>query len=171
VSLWAEYVAHRLARAALCSLVMLSSPGCLGPTCDRDRGEPLRYEGGHTSTSGDFYETNALDEPFLHFPSGRSYELVHGLGAAPSEFHAYLAFAECPLSRSVRNAGGSPRCEPVDEDSGGGGFAEGAGNEAIFEVRGADTLIVKNDTCAEFYLRVIANTRLETTTPEADAGL
>ena len=46
----------------------------------------------------------------------------------------------------------------VDAESGGGGFAEGSGNEAMFEVRDDETLIVRNDTCADFYLRVVATT-------------
>lgn len=150
-----------LSRLALLVAPLFLLPGCLEKQCDRHRGEPLVYRGGNTSESGGFYETNALDEPFLHFPAGRSYEIVHGLRERPTAFHAYLAFGECPLSASVRNPGGSPSCEPVGAESGGGGFAEGSGNEAMFEVRDDETLIVRNDTCAEFYLRVVATTFLD----------
>jgi hypothetical protein len=151
-------LAHTSSRYAALALSAFLLPACLEEQCDRHSGDPLVYRGGNTSENGEYYETNALDEPFLHFPTGRSYELVHGLGSRPAAFHAYLAFAECPLSKSVRNPGGTPSCEAIDAESGGSGFAEGSGNEAIFQVRDDDVLVVRNDTCAEFYLRVVATT-------------
>jgi hypothetical protein len=150
--------ARTLRGYAALALSASALPACLEEQCERHAGDPLEYRGGNTSANGEYYETNSLDEPFLHFPTGRTYDLVHGLGAPPASFHAYLAFSECPLSKSVRNPGGSPSCEPVDAESGGGGFAEGSGNEAIFEVRSDEVLTIRNDTCAEFYLRVVATT-------------
>jgi hypothetical protein len=50
--------------------------------------------------------------------------------------HAYLSFHEQPLGER------------------GGGLSASAGNEAIFERLTEDELIVKNDTCSEFYLLV-----------------
>lgn len=147
--------------------IVLGTGGCLDGECERHDSDPLEYRGGNT-LAGEYYETGTLEEPFLYFPAGRMYELVHGLGEAPTELHAYLAFAECPLSSSVRNPGGAPRCEPVDAESGGGGFAEAAGNQALFEVRDDRVVLVRNDTCAEFYLRVVARTAAAATT--ADAG-
>jgi hypothetical protein len=136
----------------------LLTSACLDGDCERHAGDPLEYRGGNTLGDGQYYETGSLEEPFLHFPAGREYQLVHALGQAPTEFHAYLAFAECPLSKSERNPGGAPRCQQVDTESGGSGFAESAGNQALFEVRDDRVLSVRNDTCAEFYLRVVART-------------
>lgn len=158
-SLRAPRLGSRSCGSLLIGVVALTAlPSCLEEQCDREGGERLVYRGGNTSEGGEFYESNALDEPFLYFPSGRRYELVHGLRTRPADFRAYLAFRECPLSESVRNPGGAPSCTPIDARSGGSGFAEGSGNEAIFEVRDDETLIVRNDTCAEFYLRVVATT-------------
>lgn len=135
---------------------MMASNACLGLDCDRHSGEVFEYRGGRTSLDGLYYETGAWDEPFLHFPAGRVYELRHDLLAQPSDLQAFVTFAECPLSSSMPSAGRAPRCAPVDEDSGGSGFTESAGNQAIFELREDDVLSVRNDTCAEFYLRVVA---------------
>lgn len=145
--------------------------GCLEQKCDRHQGEPFVFLGGNTSADGSAYESGTLDEPFIHFPAGRTYDLVHGLSAAPGQFHAYLAFSECPMSHALESAGGSPRCAPVDENSGGPGLAESAGNQAIFEVRDDEILRVRNDTCADFYLRVVALTTSfdEPTTNDAGA--
>jgi hypothetical protein len=147
---------------------LLLTSACLEPQCDRHNGAPVEYRGGNTLGDGQYYETGSLEDPFLYFPAGRSYELVHGLRQAPSEMHAYLAFAECPLSKSVRTPGRKPRCEPVDAESGGGGFSESAGNETLFEVRDDRVILVRNDTCAEFYLRVVATT--SPTAAASDAG-
>lgn len=155
---------------ALSLVAAVTTSGCLASECDRHQGDPLEYRGGNTLGDGQFYETGSLDDPWLHFPAGRSYELVHGLHAAPTQFHAYLSFAECPLSKSERNPGGAPSCAPVDAESGGGGFSESAGNETIFEVRNDRVLTVRNDTCAEFYLRVVASTAPTTAPDSEDAG-
>jgi hypothetical protein len=157
------------ARGVSVFVVSALATACLGEECDRHRGDPLEFRGGNTLGDDQYYETGSLDQPFLHFPAGRSYALVHGLHQAPSEFHAYLAFAECPLSKSERRPGAPPRCAPIDAESGGGGFSEGAGNEAIFEVRDDRVIVVRNDTCAEFYLRVVASTT-PSVAGETDAG-
>jgi hypothetical protein len=160
------------------ALLLPLAAACAGLECDRHAGESLEFRGGNTLANGSYYESGALDEPFLHFPGGRSYDLVHELGGPPTEFHAYLAFSECPLSKSLKSAGGPPRCAEVTETSGGPGIAESAGNQALFEVRSAGVLRVRNDTCAEFYLRVVAETPPLTVLPAdtadaeiADAGM
>lgn len=142
--------------APIVSLLAIS--GCVGLECDRRQGDPVEYRGGNTFAGGSYYETGAWDEPFLHFPSGRSYDLEHELSAAPGQLQAYLSFSECPFSRSVKNAGAAPRCEQPDDDDTGPGIAESAGNQAIFEVVSDERVRVRNDTCAEFYLRVVATT-------------
>jgi hypothetical protein len=78
-----------------------------------------------------------VDEAFLSFPPGRRYRFVHGLSETPGHYHAYLAFSEFPL-RS------------------GSGFAETAGNQAMFKAVTEEHVEVRNDTCADFFIRFYA---------------
>ncbi len=129
---------------------------CPAPTCDTDGGTPLEYREGLTNAAGTYYETGASDQPFLYFPGGRRYRFRHGLRGVPSTFEARLAFSPCPFSDEIDVPGEQPKCKPVTADSEGPGAAETAGNQVLFE-KISDTVVeVRNDTCAEFYLRVWA---------------
>jgi hypothetical protein len=135
---------------------LLGITGCLGPTCDRDTGVVARYSEGVTNEARTFYTTGALDEPFLHFPAGRSYRLEHDLGQLPDVKMAELAFAACPFSKQLGNAGERPRCATIDEDEDTTGIADAAGNEVVYEKVTSTYIEVRNDTCAEFFVRVSA---------------
>jgi hypothetical protein len=121
--------------------MLVTAAGC-GTDCRRgDDGPPLRFDGGNSPAAG-FYETSPAAGPYLDFPSGRRWELVHGLGAVPSTA-AYLSFQRCPLEVP---------CEPGDEER--GGYAEAAGNAVVFENATEEVVVLRNDTCADFFLRV-----------------
>jgi hypothetical protein len=115
-----------------------------GTTCDRgDVNEQIRFEGGNVNPSGTVYETSGWDGPLLHFPTGRRYELVHHLRSLPEFVNTYVAFEERPENLS-----------------------ESAGNQVVIERVDDVAVVVRNDTCAEFFLRVVAGTSGET----LDAG-
>ena len=135
--------------------------GC-GDTCHDDSGERVFFSEGQTTSDRAFYQTGPIQGPYLHFPSGRIFELEHDLLAAPDDFSSLLAFDENAL---------------LDPDS--DNVAESAGNQVVLEcadgprqdatgavVKGI--IRVRNDTCADFYLRVTAEVNGEgLSSPEA----
>ena len=128
--------------ALLCSVF---ASGCANDCKTDDSEVEVRYDGGtHT---GNVYETSGWDGPFLHFPPGRKYVLVHGLGSAPADVQIYLAFSS----------------KGLDPDAG-TNLAPSAGNQAVIESVTASEIQVRNDSCSDFYLRVVAST------PGGDAG-
>ncbi len=78
----------------------------------------------------------------LHFPSGRTYDFEHGLGVCPSWIVPYISFVAEPFAEENRGQLSNA--------------AVAAGNEALIEDCNERTFRIRNDTCAEFYLRVVA---------------
>jgi hypothetical protein len=131
--------------AGACVLVS-ATPAC-GPTCDTtDTGNPAeRYEGGTVSgTASRFYVSSDWTAGLLHFPGGKRYELAHHLGFTPAEIAIYVSFAE--------------RDTPVTPCS---------GNTCVIQIVNADAITIKNDTCSEFWVRVVASG----VAPPGDAGV
>jgi hypothetical protein len=103
--------------------------------------QPIQeFKGGHV-TPGGFFETGAPDEPMLPFFGGYAYEIKHGLGSIPKTVTPYLAFVERPYEQP--------------KDSGLAHVALVAGNLALFERWDDEAVIVRNDSCSDFYLRVV----------------
>jgi hypothetical protein len=75
--------------------------------------------------------------PLLHFPGGKRYELVHRLGCVPREISVWESFD----SQGV----------------GVGSVAPSAGNMSLVQAVNDQTIRIKNDTCAEFYVLVTAS--------------
>lgn len=133
------------------ALVLLAFPGLLacGSSCPRESEDTSkRFSGGTTSPDREHYETNAWDEPFVDFPAGRRWALVHGLRTTPIELKSYVAFKEKPLPEGKK-----------------GFVAESAGNQVLIEGVDEETIRVRNDTCEHFWLRLVASS-----VPEQDAG-
>lgn len=116
-------------------LVVLA--GCTD-TCDAGEGVLVRFSGGTTSQDGDFYESSSIQGPYLHFPSGRIYEFEHRLRASPDTVLTWLSFDERAISVRDNNV------------------AESAGNQAVIECVDGSVVRVRNDTCAETWVRVVA---------------
>ena len=136
---------RRGVKRLVCAGVLLQAlwtTGC-GTTCDREDAEQIRFEGGSVNASATVYETSGWQGPLLHFPTGRRFVLVHKLRARPELVETYVAFEERPENLS-----------------------ESAGNQAVIETVDEDVVVVRNDTCAEFFLRVVATATGET----LDAG-
>jgi hypothetical protein len=129
-----------VARLAVALLVPVVT--ACGESCPREAEDTARrYEKGTTSADGTVYETNAWDLPFVDFPAGRRWALVHGLRETPVEVRSYLGFKQNPLPK------------------GGKGFvAESAGNQVLIEGVDEESVRVRNDTCEHFYLRLVAST-------------
>ena len=118
-------------RIAVASSMLFS---CASIQCERDGQDTIEFKGGSTNASGTVYESARVDGEYLHFPRGREYALHHGLQGVPNSFKAFLSFTPEPLL--------------------GSGFTESAGNQVVYEEVSDEIVIVRNDTCAEFYLRV-----------------
>lgn len=116
--------------------------GC-SPPCETSASEPVSYDGG-TRANG-VYETSPIDGQYLHFPGGRRYALRHGLETQPQVVNTYVAFEEYPLKEN--------------------NISEAAGNQAVIEIVDSEVVQVRNDTCDDLYMRLVA-----TGSSPADAG-
>lgn len=123
--------------AALVWAGALAASSC-SPPCSSADTDPVRVTERSPTSTDTVYESTPWDGTYLHFPGGRRYQLEHGLGVRPHVVVTYLAFYEKPLP--------------------GGNVAESAGNQAVIEVVDDEIIQVRNDTCAEFWLRVVAMT-------------
>ena len=125
---------RRFSASAL-ALLALGASGVLGcgAACDTsdDGNVPERYTEG--KTTGVVYESSLLKSGLLPFPGGKQYQLIHHLGFTPAFVGVYLSFA------------------PSDDD-----LAPCAGNSCIVRCMDDEMIWIKNDTCAEFWVRVVA---------------
>ena len=132
--------------ACLTAIFALSATGC--GTCDTGGQRAIEFNGGKNNVVEDEplpdvlrYETSQPFAEYLHCPGGRRFDLVHNLGVAPYSVQGYLSFERVPG-------------EGADNDNT-GNFAEAAGNQFVIECIDDQRVRVRNDTCAETYLRVV----------------
>lgn len=132
--------------AALTAIVSLGATGC--GTCDTGGQQPIEYNGGTNNLEegepppdSRVYETSDPFGEYLHFPAGRRFDLMHELGAAPHSVQGFLSFERVPGEGS--------------SDDNTGNFAAAAGNQLVTECIDEERVRVRNDTCAEAYLRVV----------------
>jgi len=111
-----------------------------GCPCGRED-STIAYDGG--SAEAGTYESSSWQGPWLHFPGGRRFVLAHHLGQTPASVSVYLSFKEYP----------GPGSNFDDEP---GNSSQAAGNETVIEQVDAQHIQVRNDTCSDFYLRVVA---------------
>lgn len=117
-------------------------PACLDNQCDQIDKSPTRYTGGHTNASRTVYQTSTEGETYLRFPAARNFHLVHGLRDAPVAYDVWVSF----------NQLGRPE-------------SKAAGDQAWVYVE-KDYIGIRNKTCADVFLRVVAWTEA----PEADTS-
>lgn len=134
----------RFWNSALSSLGVLAALVAAGPGCqDCDTsGVEVKFSQGTTSADRTHYESSPVDGEWLHFPPGRRYQLRHNLREGFLTVQSYVAFPD------DRDSGKSPTS-----------YAEAAGNQVVFETEDVppDVIQVRNDTCAEFFVRVVAD--------------
>lgn len=106
--------------------------------------DPVPFTEGTTNEARTYYETARPDEEMLHFPQGRIYELHHGLGYQPLDIDIFLSFAK----RLTATGDTEDKTKPNN-------IAETAGNQAVIQAWNDEFITVRNDTCAEFYLRAV----------------
>jgi hypothetical protein len=149
---WTLGARRGLGRSAARLLVCLSPlalfPGALvGGTLGCSNCPPPKpiddFRGGHVYPSG-YYETNTLREEMLPFPAGGAYRIEHHLGRLPLLVMPYLSFVARP--------------DLETQEDGVGNFTLASGNLALIEHADEEVVVVRNDTCADFYLRVVVET-------------
>jgi hypothetical protein len=127
---------------------MLAGAQCaqLGPTCSTGNADnpPDRFTGG--SVSGNIYMSSPYSGPLLWFPGGKRYEIEHKLGCAPQIVMLYEAFAE--------------------QGTAAGSLAPCAGNMCLLQGVDRNIILIKNDTCSDFFVLVTATASCA----DADAG-
>lgn len=111
-------------------------------SCKTGGQTPIEYRGGESSSTTLSYETSGVSGEYLHFPAGRRFDLIHELGLPPFQVQSYVSFQRLPA-------------EPDQHDNT-GNYAEAAGNQVVIECQDSERIRVRNDTCAELYLRVVA---------------
>lgn len=128
---------------AIVTLAMLIAPGCYGRNCDGTSGTYGREPGEGAMIDEDTWESTPIDGKWLHFSSGHTWFFdVPAFGERkPFKIQTYISPIEEP---NVYGAG-----KPS------GNFSEGGGN--LTELSGVDKnrLVVRNGTCAEYFLRVV----------------
>jgi hypothetical protein len=121
-----------LAIAAASSFAHL---GC-NASCDTDPNQnpPQVYTAG--THSGEVYETSPSTGALLSFPGGKQYFLVHNLGFTPTFPQIFVGF-----------------------DANGDDLAPCAGNTCVVPCVNSEIIWIRNDTCADFLLRVVTTAR------------
>jgi hypothetical protein len=133
---------HAVARniAPISIVLSLWCCACTGDLCGRNSDDPpTEFSDGLTSNSATLYMTSEADAPYLDFPSGMRYRLLHELLNTPSLIVPYVSFSATPLSD-------------------GSGFTISPGNQTVINAVTDDYIEVENDTCTDFFLRVVAST-------------
>jgi len=126
-------------------LATTSLSACGG--CNTSGQEPLAYTAGLVSPDHTMYESTRPGGDMLHFPPGRMYLLAHGLGTDHIEISPYVSF----VKKLTPGASGNDPFAPNH-------LSVAAGNEAVVEGWDEKYIRIRNDTCAEFYLYVVAST-------------
>ena len=131
-----------VAIVALWTIVMVAvsfASGCYGHNCDGDVQIFGRNAGEGRLLSPDVWESSPIDGVWIPFPRQRAWVFeIHEFGdRVPFEVSPYVS------------AQADPNHEP------GGNFTNGAGNLA--EISGIDKghVVVRNGTCADYFLRVV----------------
>lgn len=130
-------VAAGISAVAMLGIAGLAvAPGC-GPTCPVS--ERVYADGSLTKgTNLIRYETSGPEGPFIPYEGATLLHIKHGLGVRPQVVQVFLSFAERP------------------EEVGGGGSSAAAGNQAILLKQDENEIAVKNDSCASYWIRVVA---------------
>jgi len=120
----------------------------LGPgICNRspeDNPAVLYTEG---TAEGGIYMSSPWEGQLLWWPGGMRYRMVHYLGAEPRLVQGYLGFEPEGLSGTVT--------EPSD-----GALALASGNQLELLSVDDEAVVVRNGTCSDFWLLVVATADL-----------
>ena len=127
-------------------VVLTSSAGSFAcsPACDTsdEANSPTVHEGG-TTVNG-FYSSSSAHGPLLPFPGGKRYDVYHHLGFEPIQVQLYWSFAEAGIGSDVQT---------LDKST----LTPAAGNSALIQLKNDQYVRVKNDSCVDYWLLVVAS--------------
>ncbi len=114
-------------------LVLGSELGCQTSCADSDQRQVV-WRDGVVTEEGNLrvYQSTAMGDRWLHFPSHRRFRLIHNLSAVPTDYQALLSYDPLPAS---------------DESSRSPSYTEAAGDAVLFSDPTQEGLTVENDTC------------------------
>jgi hypothetical protein len=142
---------------------MLAMPGCYGDNCVNTAGSYGTKPGEGRMIDENTWESSPMDGKWLHFSSGHIWFFeVPALGdRAPFRIETYISPIEEP---NVARPDKAPS-----------NFTVAGGNLAELSGVGPNRFVVRNGTCAEYYVRVVVEVppRPETVAPGTgvDAGV
>lgn len=125
------------ALAASCALASLVGAGC-GPSCQPSE---IVWTRGQTVSNGAVaaFESSPPGGPFAPFNGGSIVRFPHRMGVSPVNIDVFLSFNENPPQQ--RGAGSAPA----------------AGNQALIVEQSAEFIAVENNSCANYFIRVVAS--------------
>jgi hypothetical protein len=116
------------------------TPGCYGHTCEGDFQTFGRAPGEGRLLSADVWESGSVDGKWLAFPRQRAFLFTLdalGTDRLPALVVPYVSAEADPMHTP------------------GGNYTVAAGNLAEQSAAGNGQVIIKNGTCADYYLRVV----------------
>lgn len=116
--------------------------------CDTTSQRPIVFSEGITTNADPLwiYESTAVNDDWLHFPPGRTYDLEHGLPGTPQSWKADVSF-----KNRLEPAAGSGTTEDPNN------AAPAAGNQVVVDAKwGPNIVRIRNDTCADVFVRFVA---------------
>ena len=133
-----SYRCSALALVALLGVGQLSA-GCATSNCDTDpaNNPAAEFRGGTLYEDRKVYETSAPDGLHLNFGAGARYRIHHRLGGRPAVIQLWVSFSS------------------VGVKDGTGNEALPSGNMAVIMEVNEEFVEVRNDTCGDYWLRVV----------------
>ncbi len=127
--------------AALALLAASGVTGCNEMGCDSspEANPPADFQGGEvlTTKGGPVYRSSAADGEHLNFTAGAQFRVHHQLGGVPQSVQVWVSFS----------ANGTKD----------GNEALPAGNMAEVLCVNEDFILIRNDSCGEYWLRIVAS--------------
>jgi hypothetical protein len=139
--------------ALIAAVTASTQPACTTHQCD---GDFVRFEQGHM-VDPDTWESTPLNARWLDFPGQRRWHIIipEGRSRRIVSIEPYVSPAASPLTKG-------PKGETENYTLASGDLCEIEGGEN-------GELLVHNDTCADFYVRVVVRFAREPA-PALDAG-
>lgn len=139
--------------SAMTATVPGALSGCFTPGCDYEFVTVESHQGFFTDA--DTWESSPLYGEWMEFPGQRNLGLRPDFGGrVPDWYVAYISVARSPQS--------------LEPDATRQGFSVAAGNAAIFNWVGPNSIDVFNGTCANYYIRVVVHAPPFPTAPPVD---
>ncbi|MCC6648768.1 MAG: hypothetical protein IT374_24785 [Polyangiaceae bacterium] len=130
-----------LVSAATAATSLFGAAACNEMGCDTspDSNPPADFRGGEvvTTSGGPVYRTSTAEGEHLNFAAGAQFRVHHQLGGVPQTVQLWVSFS----------AHGTTD----------GNEAQPAGNMAEVLCVNEDFILLRNDSCGEYWLRVVAS--------------